>query len=473
LKIKFYQSIWWKLLFYYFTVILLLMTFFYFAATFTIGRFMESEHQADIETKTDRIAELLSEMPVEKTGDLKKNILIFSQMSNLSLQFIDPQGAIAASAHPRAFPGRPRGEITLVPEEIQKLKLGEKFSHIFHVPGKGQKMLITACPVHQKGVLTGSVVSIHPVGPPPHGWFLLRDSLIIAAAAAIIIAIFFSSSLNKPILKMVKTARNIARGDFSEKMDINRQDELGYLARTFDDMTDQLKKNLESRMKLMSYISHELNTPLTTIQLIAKAMQDGLMESEEKRKSCVDSILGQTRRLSVMVEDIMELSKFEARDVRLVKGEFSPAEAISRAIDTYRLQAGEKGVNIDSIIQDEPLEAWGNRERILQVLQNLLNNAISHNPPGTSVRLSAARQDGKIRFSVSDNGRGIPQDELENIFDRFYKVDKARTTTGSGFGLGLAIVKEILEAHGEKIFVQSSPQGSEFFFFLPHSPKES
>jgi two-component system sensor histidine kinase ResE len=223
-------------------------------------------------------------------------------------------------------------------------------------------------------------------------------------------------------------------------------------------------------MKLMGDISHELNTPLAAIRVNTEAILDGVVSGEEDKTKKLNSILNQTKRLSYLVDDLLELAKFETGEVSLVTEPFLIMETVSRAVETSEILAQKKNDRIIIDSENENLKALGDARRITQVITNLVNNAIHHNPEGIEIKITVSESPTQVTVSVEDSGTGIPKEELEDIFRRFHKVDRSRTRRESGSGLGLAIVKEIIESHNTTIKVESEEsKGTKFTFSLNKS----
>jgi len=440
---------------------------------------MREDFKRDMETRVELTAHLISKScsMKERNNDVRQEFRELGKVTGIPLILLDRNGKvllIIKSKNPRFCNFK---KIELFPEEIETLKAGGVISTLHYSGIFSKRLLYVGHPIYCKNKFIGSILSIIYLEPPQRMKrrmnSIVSNSILTASIIAFIAAIFLAGSYTHPIMKMREAAGKMARGDFSCKMDLKRRDELGYLANAFDEMALKLKKNIESRMKLMGDISHDLNTPLTTIRASVEAMIDGMIDDEESRKKYLESILSQTKRLSFLINDITELSRFEAGAITINKEPFEVVEPIGRATESAKIISQRKSIDISTFIDPEDLQALGDSERILQALQNLVNNAVQHTPSGTKIKISSVKEGGKALFSVEDDGRGIPEDELENVFKRSYKVDKARTSGESGAGLGLAIVKEILEAHGSKVSVTSSNKGTRFFFYLPIAQKNS
>lgn len=470
MKTKFFSTIMWKLLLYYFVIILITVGVFYILTFTAFRKHADMGRISDMESRVRNIARILSVKSAENQSfdSLEKSFKELARISGMDLKMIDRENNQLSFFED---PGRPpfldMKSFKLQKSDLENLKRGRNLSEIRIDNKTGKKFLYLAFPISNQKQVIGSIFTIAPMDLPFHFDRLIFDSVTFATIIACIVALFFSNSFTKPIRKMEEAARSMAQGDFSHRMNLKRNDELGFLADAFDHMSRRLKMHIESRMKLMGDISHELNTPLTTIQASAETMYDGMVTAEEERRKYLKSILNQSKRLAYLISDIAELSKFEAGEVRVNKVTFDAVEPVRRAIESSALMAGRKDIKVRSVIENEKLTVVGDPDRILQIIQNLLNNAIQHNPTGIEVLISIKEDKDKVLFSVQDHGKGIPENELDNIFERFHKVDKARTSGESGSGLGLAIVREILNAHGEKIWVTSSDKGSVFSFHLP------
>ncbi len=359
-------------------------------------------------------------------------------------------------------------------EDLTTVKNGKTVIHTVHDDKYGMKLIMFLRPITISDRVAGAMVCFFPESPPPEILnmvviFFLK-AMLIAVIVSSLTALLFARSLTRPVRQMEVAAKRLAEGDFSSRISSRRQDELGVLANAFDDMTSKLENYIKSRTRMMIDISHELSTPLTTIHGTAEALLDGLIEGEEEKNLHLRNILKQVHQLSYLIDDITELSKFETGEIEIEKEPFLAVDPVHTAIDTARIVAMKKDITITATISDEELKVLGDSRRIVRVLQNLINNAIVHNPPGTAIEVILKNEDKKVLFAVEDNGKEIPADEMEHIFERFHKVEKSRSDGAPGAGLGLAIVREILLAHNSKIFVGAAGGKKRFFFYLSAHP---
>ena len=228
----------------------------------------------------------------------------------------------------------------------------------------------------------------------------------------------------------------------------------------------ELRRMETIRRDFISNITHELRTPLSSIKALAETLKEGAIDDEPVAKDFLERINGEVDRLAQMVQELSELSRIESGETPLQKSIFNAADVLDTSIQRMKPQADRAGIALSLEMPDQLPVLNGDRDRIEQVLINLIHNAIKFTQPGGTITVSAAVRDKSLQFSVSDTGAGIPADDLTRIFERFYKADKARS--GSGTGLGLAIAKHVVAAHGGEIWVESiEGKGSQFYFTIP------
>ncbi len=237
-------------------------------------------------------------------------------------------------------------------------------------------------------------------------------------------------------------------------------------AAVFHDVTE-LRRLEKVRKDFVANVSHELRTPITAIRGYAETLQDGALKDPQVAPQMVEIIHRQSERLSELVEDLLELSRLETREVKLERAEVPLAVAATRAADTVRPKAGTKRIAVKLHVPAE-LVARGDERAVEQVLLNLLDNAVKYTPAGGQVNVLGTLEDGRCVVRVKDSGLGIEPKHLSRIFERFYRVDMGRSRDTGGTGLGLAIVKHLVGAMEGEVKVESQPnEGSTFTIFLP------
>jgi histidine kinase len=303
----------------------------------------------------------------------------------------------------------------------------------------------------------------------------VNEALAVAALAAtlvaIVVSLFISRQVVTPVRDMVLASRRIAEGHYSERVHIaenikpNDMDELDQLGVSFNRMASTLARVESMRRQLIGDVAHELRTPLTTIKGSMEGLIDGVLPSDE---GTFQEIYREADRMERLVYDLQELSRVEAGDYELELKPLMVSYLIDVTVQRLGRQFEEKGVVLDSSIPGGLPRVYADENRINQVLLNLVGNALQYTPQGGRVEIAAKYSEGETYITVADTGIGISKEHLENIFTRFYRVDKSRSRAGGGSGIGLTISKHLVEAHGGRIWVESEgvDQGSTFTITL-------
>lgn len=288
---------------------------------------------------------------------------------------------------------------------------------------------------------------------------------VLAGLAAVLLTVALSRRILGPVEALTAAARRMERGNLSQRVEVESNDELGELARAFNAMADGLARLEGLRRNMVTDVAHDLRTPLSNIRGYLEALQDGVVEP---KREVVDSLHEEAMLLTRLVDDLQELALAEAGQLRLERQPVAPADLLNRAMDAARAQAAAKGIALLADLPDDLPLADVDPQRIGQVLGNLLSNALTHTPSGGEVVVAAQTRESEIEISVRDTGEGIPPEHLPYIFERFYRADKSRSRATGGTGLGLAIAKQLVDAHGGRISVESQMgQGTAFTFTLP------
>lgn len=294
---------------------------------------------------------------------------------------------------------------------------------------------------------------------------------IVGAAGGIVLALACVQVLlrgtTRPLREMAAVASAMAAGERGREVAVTSADEVGELARAFNRMTAELAETDRLRRDLVANVSHELRTPIGALQAVLENVVDGVSEPDPET---LHTMLAQTRRLGRLVTQLLDLSRLEAGDQPFDIRPFAITDVLHGAAREARLHAPEDVVF--SIDADDGVRADGDPERIHQVVMNLVENAVRYSPRPGHVALRASRHDRMVRVEVDDEGPGIPQDDLERVFERFYRGDGRRGADGGGAGLGLAIARWIAELHGGTIHAERrEPRGSRMVVALPEAPR--
>ncbi len=284
-----------------------------------------------------------------------------------------------------------------------------------------------------------------------------------AVALAVLLSLLLSQRLVRPLQILSQAASGMAAGDLDQQVTTETNDELGYLAKVFNQMAANLSRLERLRKKTTADISHELRTPLTTIRGYIEAMRDGVVPCTADSWNAVEA---DVKRLSTLVDDLTELTDAEAPLWKPTP--FSLNKVVSDAVGHMRPLAHENQVSLCLGLAESNPMIEGDEQRFFRVCVNLLSNAVDYSPPGGRVELATSANDGHAVFTVKDYGQGIAPDQLPLIFERFYRVDPSRTRKTGGSGIGLAIVRDIVQAHGGKIEANSQlGKGTRFTVTLP------
>ncbi|GAP15859.1 signal transduction histidine kinase [Longilinea arvoryzae] len=294
-------------------------------------------------------------------------------------------------------------------------------------------------------------------------------ALIVAAVVAVVIAlvagILLASSLTRPLRDLKQAAQRMAGGQLEQKVAVRSQDEIGELGQAFNQMSSELARSNQLRRQMTADIAHDLRTPLTVIAGYIESMRDGVLAPSHQR---LDVIYAEIERLQRLVEDLRTLSRAEAGELTLSRQKISTARLLQQSAAAFQNQADHHGVKITVEVAENSPEIWVDETRIMQVLGNLITNALRYTPQGGEVTLKSERDANSAVLKISDTGSGIAQEDLPRVFDRFYRGDSARSEQGGESGLGLAIARAFVQAHGGEISVESQTgQGSTFTIRLP------
>ncbi|HEX2293186.1 MAG TPA: ATP-binding protein [Gaiellaceae bacterium] len=288
---------------------------------------------------------------------------------------------------------------------------------------------------------------------------------LAAAALALAMVQFLAHGMTYPLREMVAATRAMAKGDYDHVVTATSRDEVGELARAFNSMSRQLSEVDRFRRDLVANASHELRTPLGALRARLENLVDGV---EQPDRRALAEALSQVERLGALVEQLLDLSRLESGAVPLELDDVPAMQLLTEVTTEWREQAATRDVRLESFLLPADLRLRVDPARMRQVLGNLVANAIRHSPDGGRIVLTARANGGRPRLEVVDEGPGIPADELERVFERFYRSDRARSGDEGGAGLGLAIARWIVELHeGTITATAAKPHGCRVIVELP------
>jgi signal transduction histidine kinase len=364
----------------------------------------------------------------------------------VDLRIVDPQGRVVADTR-----GPPRGAVS-------------------------QRDLDNGVPIEADGEVVGYLL---PAFRNPPDWpldtgqaaflFRVRRILWVGVAAALAVALIVGGvlfrSITAPLRELTAASEAIAEGDLSARADVYGQDEVAQLANAFNDMAESLAQMERARRNQTADIAHELRTPLTVLQGTLEAMLDGVYTTDREN---LQAALSQTRTLSRLIEDLRLLALADAGKLHLEKSRLELGSFLNEVVEAYRPQARERGIAMTLEPPSRAPMVSADRDRLYQVMVNLLSNALRYVPEGGHIWVEVDEAPQDVVVSVIDDGPGVASEDLPHLFKRFWRADRARRRATGGTGLGLSIASHIVEAHGGRMWAENPPgKGLIVRFSLP------
>lgn len=416
------------------------------------------------------------------------------------LAVVDPEGKVVASSDPAgaAFsPPERREWDALVRAALADPRLDRE---LVELRPNSQPAALAAYPVSGQDGRPSAVVivasRITPLTSAGTDWIhslvlagaasaaLLAGASVFALISAGLVGYVLSRRLVSRLERLGHAAEALAEGDLSQRVDEGSADEVGQLARRFNAMAERLAKmvdeltvardrteaTLKAKRELVANVSHELRTPLALIRGYVESLTLPATDADPaRRRDYLTVVERETENLSRLIDDLFILSTAEAGALPLTLGPVALSDVVQQMADSLRpIARRERQITVVTTVPEDLPPVWGDQQRVVQILGNLVRNALRHTPEGGLIALRAVRQDGWVTVSVEDTGEGIPPERIPYLFDRFYRGDQARDRASGGAGLGLAIVRELVEAMGGDVSVESTVgQGSRFSFRLP------
>jgi two-component system OmpR family sensor kinase len=359
------------------------------------------------------------------------------QVSLVKGRFVDPDGKewlFVAQPARRLGPMRPESVLVMVAAPVPRPSLREVFNNF------GDTFFV---PLLQAGLI----------------------GLVLAIGLAVLIA----GSVARPLNRMGQAARRMAGGDYDQRVPVQGPREVRTLAASFNDMAGRVAVSQQAQRDFLANVSHDLRTPLTSIQGFSQAIVEGVTSDPESAQRAAQIIHDEAGRMNRMVESLLDLARIEAGQLDFKAHAVGLGDLLQNVGDSLSVKARDKGLRLTLEIPPGLPRIAGDGDRLAQVFVNLLDNAVKHTPAGGQITLRAETDPNGVTISVQDTGVGIPPDDLPRVFERFYQVDKSRKSDRrSGMGLGLAITRQIVEAHGGVIRVASAVgKGTTFTVWLP------
>lgn len=446
------------------------------AMSYLVQHYIYHTERMELVRKAKRIN--LAIQDSSKVSDELVSLLVFlDQTFDARIWLFDTHGRIVAtSTRDEVFIGK-----SVANSVVEKVRRGEPVISPLGIEGLNEPMLSVAVPWGKGNRIYGGIVLHAPVKGINDAVSRVRETMAWALAlgvvAATLLASYLSWSIARLLKEMERMAAELRQGRYDRRLSVHRDDEVGDLARTFNELAERLEASERERKRLdrlrdelLANLSHELRTPLTSMQGFLEALQDGLVEDEELRQKYYRLMAHETAHMSRLIDDMLDLAKLQTHAIRLNREAVDVKELLAFVAMTFEPEARDKGTAIVLDVPDELPPVYGDSVRVEQMLNNLVSNAVKFTENGR-ITLRAWAEGSGVCIEVADTGVGIAAEDLPRIFERFFKVDRHRTKKNRGSGLGLAIVKELVELHGGRIEVQSQlGQGTTFRLWLPAVP---
>lgn len=444
------KSIYSKLIFGFFITIVASFSVAGFVSLRLNDQQIESTVEEDLITTNDYVSKVISNINIENRDDI---IDLYAKSSEMAITCYSSSEGYVAYGNKKYNP---------TPEQIMAMFKSTNnelsFKHHNEVLAYGTKNMINGQEYYiyvqkdtsgQKSAIANSAILIL-------GCVFLTGSIVFLVIADIIV---------KPLTRLTNAIKELSNGNYNVRVDNVGQDEISKLNQGFNQMARQLAKQDETRQKFISDISHEFQTPLTSIQGFANILKEEDLPKEQRVKYA-DIILYNSKRLSSLAKNMLQLTLLDREEIELELTNYSLVEQMNRVISTQENQAMEKNIEIVFEMPKKEIFIEGDEQRLEQVWTNIISNAIKYTNEGGLITITMKKNSKDIEVSIEDTGIGMSKEVVSHIFERFYREDKARNVEGNG--LGLAIVKSIVDLHHGKIDILSQVDvGTNFIVRLP------
>lgn len=421
------------------------------------------ERKATLMNEADKLASLFRESDDEEAipqevleeidafvSSINAKVFVFDEKNNLPFYSM-PDRYFPSIREPNKIQNKTMNFLLRDKDIRLKIEENESFTMIRKRSSDHVPSIFVGVPVMKEGVKIANIVISSPLAPIEETISILKKQLsfisIFSLGIGTLLALWLAKFFTKPILNIIHVSKQIAKGDFTTKVTHKSKDEIGVLGNTINDMAKQLDKIEQLRKELIANVSHELKTPISLIKAYAELLEAIDDIDREDKHTYLQVIRDESDRLNRMIEDVLYLSKMESGFSSLVYETFSLNELLNNVLEKLSYFASHKNVQLRVEAEDQAFLLHADKDKIYQVFFNIINNGIEHSFENGKVIIKIFNIDNALRIEVIDQGKGISEEELPYVWERFYKVDKSGKRNDSGTGLGMAIVKNILEAH--------------------------
>ena len=462
------RSIFQKLLFSYLAVIILVIgVLAAFLTHFFNNFYFEQEQQALLDMGEQVIGQVLDCQTGKITAEQLADTVRIAGSTSGSRIFV-LEGENIRNLQDPNLDAKVSEESDLLPD-VRKILKGETVIKKKHYSSQLNAFVVfVGMPVITGDNVSGMVLLFTPVAKINTAlnqvYRIIWGTALFAFLLGGLVIFLTSRHLSRPLTTMKEAAVAIAEGDYSKEIAATNCDELDQLTASFNYMRERIQQVEKMRQELLANVSHELRTPLTSIRGFIQAILEGVVPEGDQEKY-LKIAREEVDRLTRLVQDLLDLARIKSGSISLNKEPLDIGELAIKVATEFRLIAAAKNITVET---DDGLVISGDRDRIRQVMINLLSNAVKYTEQNGQIQINVRRESGRAVLKVRDNGAGIPETELEHIFDKFHRVDKSRDAATGGTGLGLAIVKELVELHNGSAAAWSAPgKGTEITIELP------
>lgn len=465
----------------------------------TVGDYLYQEHISSYKLLMGRLSEQTSEVlssegaGEDETAAVETLIADTAKTLEGTILLLDRDGTVIAFAHPedhdRVDPWKDveKGQTVEQTDEVKDVLDGQPNAYGVHDAYTGEKQDTTRLVYffrdtkgwvnyYAQAVKAGEdggyvLVLSTDISTMMRDLYKLQKQMliifVIICAVVLVVSLVFAHIITKPIQNLTGTIQKIGKGDFSARVKVTGSGEMKQLARAFNSMSERIESLDNSRNQFVSNASHELKTPLATMKIMIESLIYQPDMEKELRTEFLQDIDKEIDRLSAIVSDLLTLVRVDSHNIRMTRESMSLAAIVKET--EHRLQpiVEKRGQTMQLSLSD-PCDMYADKGKLTQVVYNLMENAVKYTQEGGTVKVTLQRVGRDAKLVVSDNGPGIPKENLPYIFDRFYRVDKARSRETGGTGLGLSIVHQLVILHSGTIRAESEPgSGTSFIVELP------
>ena len=423
-----------------------------------LGRYVIDQKAQVLKTVAPQIVAMTIDMQIEHPSGINNriyynNIEVLAEITGSTVFITNAAGDIVAKTDTLQ-------NVTKVPVPLLQKTLDGEISQFMGTLENtfADTVLTVGYPIEYNDEVVGAVF-INAAMPDLDENRMLTNRVFFVVCAivlmfAVIVLFFVSRRMTTPLKRMTQAARNIASGNFSSRVAVESNDEIGQLAATFNYMAVSLAQQDEAQSSFVANVSHELRTPMTTIRGFIENILSGTIP-QERQGEYLQICLDETKRLSRLVSDMLDISKMTSGQFQLDMKSFDITELVRLTIIRFENAIEDKRLDLSVEFESEHMLVLADKDSISRVVTNLMDNAIKFSDPASHMSIRLFKKAGKAYVAIQNEGMGIDPEDIGFIWDRFYKTDRSRSEDKRGTGLGLYMVKNLLSAHGENIVVQS------------------